>query len=83
MLGGFVKGIFVSTSGYQSGVSPLVQRSAVSCVPIEIIDAKKFYDALGIAQVTSSGLMADVLDTITSRSRPMLHYVADLHRNSI
>lgn len=50
MLGGFARGVFVSTSGFQRGAV----RAAAACRPwasIELVDAQRFFDALGIAQL--------------------------------
>jgi len=45
------KGIFVTTSGFQSGITNLKLKAALKGIPIELIDAKKFYDALKIVQL--------------------------------
>lgn len=49
-LEGITQGIFVTTSSFQSGAQKLVEKSRLRGIPIELIDAKRFYDALGIAQ---------------------------------
>jgi restriction system protein len=49
-IGGFIKGIFVTTSSFQSGVSKAANISAIKGLPIELIDADKFLDALKITK---------------------------------
>jgi len=55
MLGGHTKGIFVTTSRFQSGAQPTADASAARGYPIELVDAPAFYDALKIAQLNSPG----------------------------
>lgn len=83
MIGGFVKGIFVTTSHYQSGVYALEQKIAKTCVSIELLDADAFFEALGVAQLTGPDPTSEVLDMLTSDSRLELHYIADFPRNSV
>lgn len=50
MLGGFARGMFVSTSGFQRGAI----QAAEACrtwATAELVDAERFFDALGIAQL--------------------------------
>lgn len=50
MLGGFARGVFVSTSGFQRGAI----GAADVCRPwatVELMNAERFFDALGIAQL--------------------------------
>lgn len=44
------RGIFVTTSGFQSGADNAAQLSSSRGIPIELVDAQRFYQALGIAQ---------------------------------
>jgi hypothetical protein len=50
LLGGYTKGIFVTTSHFQSGADRTVALASARGVPIELVDAQRFYDALGIVQ---------------------------------
>lgn len=50
VLKGFTEGIFVSTSSYRSGAREAARKFAAHGVRIELIDAPRFYEALGIAQ---------------------------------
>lgn len=59
VIGGYTKGIFVTTSGFQAGVEETVKRSESRGYPIELYDAERFYGALKIAQVSSSRQIFD------------------------
>lgn len=50
ILGGHTRGVFVTTSTYQTGVSRTAARFGARGYPIELIDASKFFTALCIAQ---------------------------------
>jgi len=50
MLERYTKGIFVTTSKFQSGASGVAKRAALRGIQIELIDAEKFFDALKIVQ---------------------------------
>lgn len=50
ILGGITRGIFVTTSTFQSGAQPTAQKYRLRGIPIELVDAERFYEALGIAQ---------------------------------
>jgi restriction system protein len=50
VLNGMTRGIFVTTSSFQSGAATTAQRFANRGYPIELIDAPRFLDALKIAQ---------------------------------
>jgi len=52
VLGGMTKGIFVTTSSFQSGVSDTADRLRVRGLAVELMDATRFYDALKLAQRT-------------------------------
>ncbi len=51
VLGGHTKGIFVTTSSFQRGAARTTQLFKLRGVPIELVDAQSFYDALKIAQL--------------------------------
>lgn len=51
VLGGYTKGVFVTTSTFQSGAHAVARRSADRGYPIELIDAPAFLEALKIAQL--------------------------------
>ena len=50
VIGGFTRGIFVTTSQFQTGCQSSATRSSDAGYPIELIDAEKFYDSLKIAK---------------------------------
>jgi restriction system protein len=50
MLGDYVKGIFVTTSEYQPGATNAAEKFSTKNLPIELIDARRFYEALKITQ---------------------------------
>lgn len=47
---GMTRGVFVTTSSFQSGANESAMLSKLKGIAIELIDAEKFYQALGIAQ---------------------------------
>lgn len=49
-LAGFAKGSFVTTSTFTAGAEEAANESAARGKPIELVDAKRFFEALGIAQ---------------------------------
>jgi len=51
LLGGYTKGIFVTTSHFQSGAYKTAKLSEVRGKPIELIDSKRFLEALHISQI--------------------------------
>ena len=53
VLKGITKGIFVTTSRFQSGVAGTADVSAARGYPIELQDAERFYESLQLAQVES------------------------------
>lgn len=59
VLGGYTKGIFVTTSSFQRGAEPTAEISAIRGYPIELIDGPRFYDALKLAQIESYGRHVD------------------------
>src|SRR5690606_24096627 len=50
MIGGFAKGIFLSTSGFQRG-AVLAANACRPWATVELVDAQYFFDTLGIAQM--------------------------------
>lgn len=50
ILGGFCKGIFVTTSSYQPGAVKAANQFLNYSLPIELVNAKTFYEALKISQ---------------------------------
>jgi len=50
VLGGYTKGIFVTTSSFASGVRRTAELAKFRATPIELMDSKRFYDALKLVQ---------------------------------
>jgi len=50
VLGGYTKGVFVTTSEFQSGAKRVAGLAQLRGTAIELMDAKRFYDALRITQ---------------------------------
>ena len=50
LLNGMTRGIFITTSSFQSGAHSTTERLRLRGMPIELVDAKRFYEALGLAQ---------------------------------
>lgn len=81
ILGGYTKGIFVSTTKFQRGAVAAASDSSRNHVPIELIDADRFFDMLRIAQSDNGpdpekcGIRKD----IPLKFHPHCHY----HLNSL
>lgn len=53
ILGGHTKGIFVTTSGFRKGAIKTAEKYKLLGRPIELIDAERFLNILGIVQMKS------------------------------
>lgn len=51
LLGGYTKGIFVTTSEFQAGCADTASLARLKGYPIELFDAKRLYDALKLSQI--------------------------------
>ncbi|HYR09025.1 MAG TPA: restriction endonuclease [Longimicrobium sp.] len=49
-INGITRGVFVTTSSFQSGAERTVAMAGLRGTAVELVDAERFYDALGIAQ---------------------------------
>lgn len=56
---GHTKGIFVTTSAFQAGAETTAAGSGAKGIPIELIDAPKFYEKLKIAQLSNARELID------------------------
>ena len=52
LVGDHTKGIFVTTSSFRSGARKMAHKLSSIGYPIELIDAERFLNALGIAQIS-------------------------------
>jgi restriction system protein len=67
LLGGYTRGIFVTTSSFQAGAQRTAARFGGRGKPIELVDAPRFFHALRLAQLNSySELAAE--DLVFSRA---------------
>jgi restriction system protein len=57
--GRHTKGIFVTTSSFRRGAKKTAKRFAEIGYPVELVDAQRFFEALGIAQLESSDISSD------------------------
>jgi restriction system protein len=83
ILGGYTKGIFVTTSEYQPGAIEAAKNCSVRMLPIELINASKFYDALKLAQKKSFDT-SELYNVIANRGvENIFFYGWDTPRNSL
>jgi restriction system protein len=59
VIGGHAKGIFVTTSEFQSGAFSTAAASAYRGFPIELVDAPRFFEELKIAQLSGTRELFD------------------------
>jgi restriction system protein len=75
VLAGMTKGVFVTTSGFQSGASRTASRYESQGYAVELYDAERFYDALKIAQRPMYDSIGEFLRV---HSDVAFHWIADL-----
>ncbi len=61
VLGGYTKGMFVTTSDYQRGGSSTVSKALERGVEVELVNAQQFYDALKLSQRPMYGDLEEFL----------------------
>ncbi len=54
VLNGLTEGVFVTTSSFQQGAEEAAKLAAARGIPVRLLDAKRFYEALKIAQSQSN-----------------------------
>lgn len=82
LLGDLPKGIFVTTSVFQSGAAKVCRRLAASGPAIELLDAAAFYDALKIAQIRDKSYVLPF--TASKNNLPELSFYGwDMPMNSL
>lgn len=64
LIGGYTKGIFVTTSRFQAGANKTARLAELRGIRIELMDAEMFYDALKIAQRTFFRSKEDLQDQL-------------------
>lgn len=77
-----VKGIFVTTSGFQKGACNLAKLCNTDYRPIELMDAEKFFKTLEIAQINSFDRYENY-PLCDLPKVPNMHLVSDIHLNSL
>lgn len=82
IINNYTKGVFVTTSTFQKGSKHLASQCSLRDRQIELIDADKFLNALGVAQARKfnqyNDYPFDTLDQI-----PRVHFVSVTHLNSL
>lgn len=72
LLGGYTKGVFVTTSRFAAGAHKVATSAALRGIQIDLLDAPSFYEALGIAQIEHSDLVNEVSIGIRNQSLMLL-----------
>ncbi|WP_390343805.1 restriction endonuclease [Variovorax boronicumulans] len=81
MLGGYTRGAYVSASRFRRGAREAAQRSTQAVMPIELVDANRFFDMLGYAQLKHRPGPEDCNIT---RARPLTFHGHDYyHLNTL
>ena len=71
VLGGYARGVYVSTSRFSRGARKAARRSAELALPMELVDAGGFFDMLGYAQMKHRPGPRDCRIT---RTRPLVFH---------
>jgi len=80
-LGGFAKGVFVSSTRFSRGAVCAAKQSTDRAIPIELVNADRFFDMLGCAQLKRA---PGPRNCGISRSKPLkFHYHSHYHLNSL
>jgi len=82
LLSGHKRGIFVTTSDFQPGAYLAAGRYSIQTIPIELINAERFYDALKLTQkptVDTSVIIESAQNTLNI----LFPYGCDTPRNSL
>jgi len=81
VLGGFTRGVFVSSSRFRRGAMASARHSSEIGIPIELVDADRFFDMLGYAQLSRP---ATLEDCHIRRAEPLtFHEHAHYHLNTL
>lgn len=76
----YTNGIFVTTSDFQSGASKLAKSISDKTYSVELLNAKRFYEALKLSQVKS---FSDEYPLNYLTNVPNLHPITSLHLNPL
>lgn len=81
VLGGYTRGVYVSASRFSRGAREAAHRSTRTVMPIELVDADRFFDMLGYAQLKHPPGLEDCNIT---RARPLaFHRHSFYHLNAL
>ncbi len=72
VLSGYTKGIFVTTSRFQSGASKTTKLAGLRGVQIDLLNAERFYDALKITQRAIYRNTGDLIDQLMKQPLTLL-----------
>ncbi|WP_442909290.1 restriction endonuclease [Ideonella sp. BN130291] len=59
VLGGYARGVFVSSSRFSQASTGAARKSTESVLPIDLVDADRFFDMLGYAQLHRPARLED------------------------
>lgn len=79
--GGHTKGIFITTSTFRRGAKKAADKMASAGYPIELADAKRFLEALGIAQLQSFKLTPEQITSYIMNSG--IHIGTGVHKEFV
>jgi restriction system protein len=79
--GGHTKGIFITTSNFRSGAKKTANKLAAGGYPIELVDAERFLEALGIAQLRSFTLTPEQINSYIFNSG--IHIGTGVHKDLV
>ena len=72
LLEGYTKGVFVTTSRFQAGADRTARLALLRGIQIDLLDAKKFYGDLSIAQRNVYRRKEEVLELLEGRAFTLL-----------
>ncbi|ELX13774.1 restriction endonuclease [Janthinobacterium sp. HH01] len=76
VLGGYERGVFVSTSRFSKGAVQAAQQSTEIIMPVSLVDADRFFDILRYAQLTHT---PSPTDCHISRTNPLKFHFQEHH----
>ena len=83
VLGDITKGIFVTTSRFQSGAYDILSAANNRGIQLNLVDAEKLYDLLRISQISDLNLYPDFSILSDKSLIPNLRFAAEAHMNGL
>jgi restriction system protein len=74
VLSGLTRGIFVTTSKFQSGAKRVIDNAAIRGIQMELIDAEALYEMLKLSQTSDTHSYPDFLTTKDPNKLPHLRF---------